>query len=99
LQQQGDQWTDSISEVWAEFDTGGKQVGEISKTIELSHDEDEHKNLLRDGFTYSKTLVLAKDAAEVRLVLRDVGNGAIGSVNIPLAKLFSPAPVQGQTKK
>jgi len=99
LQLQGDRWTDSISEVWAEFDAQGKQVGEISKTIELSHSEDEHTKLLRDGFSYSKTLVLAKDAAEVRLVLRDVGNGAIGSVNIPLARLFPPTSGQAQTKK
>ena len=47
-----------------------------------------YKKLLQDGFTYSKTLVLAKDAAEVRLVLSDEGNGAIGSVIIPLGRLF-----------
>jgi VWFA-related protein len=98
FQQQSDRWTDNLSEVWAEFDGEGKQVGEISKTIELNRPQDEYKKLLQDGFTYSKTLILAKDAAEVRLVLRDTGNGAVGSVIIPLERLFAPA-AEPQTKK
>ena len=99
FQQQSDRWTDCLSEIWAEFDAEGKQVGEISKTIELRHNVEEQKKLLQDGFSYSKTLVLAKDATEVRLVLRDAGNGAIGSVIIPLSRLFPPVPVQPQEKK
>ncbi|HEY4836963.1 MAG TPA: VWA domain-containing protein [Candidatus Acidoferrales bacterium] len=97
FQQQTDRWTDNISEVWAELDAEGKQVGEISKTIELNRTQDEYKKLLEGGFTYSKTLILAKDAAEVRLVLRDAGNGAIGSVIIPLSRIF--AAVAPETKK
>jgi VWFA-related protein len=94
FQQQGEQWTDTLSETWAEFNSFGQQVGEISKKIDLSHNADDYKKLLHDGFTYSKTLVLAKDAAEVRLVLRDEGNGAIGSVIIPLWRLFAPPTKQ-----
>jgi hypothetical protein len=97
--QQGDRWTDSISELWAEFDAEGKQVGEISKTIDWNCTQDEYKKLLQDGFTYSKTLILAKDAAEVRLVLRNAGNGAIGSVIIPLSRLFPLEADQPQVKK
>jgi VWFA-related protein len=101
FQQQGEQWTDSLSETWVEINSFGQQVGEISKTIDLSHNVDHYKKLLHDGFTYSKTLVLAKDAAEVRLVLRDDGNGAIGSVIIPLWRLFQspPTPLQAPTKQ
>jgi VWFA-related protein len=91
FQPQGGQKTDSLSELWAEFDEEGKQVGEISKTIDLSRSQDEYKKLLKDGFTYTKTFVLGKEATEVRLVLSDAGNGAIGSVIIPLYRLFAPA--------
>ncbi len=100
FQQQGEQWSDTLSETWAEFNSFGQQVGEISKTIELSHNADDYKKLLHDGFTYSKTLALAKDAAEVRLVLRDEGNGTIGSVIIPLWRLFAATtPLQTPTKQ
>jgi hypothetical protein len=95
-QQENGRSSDSLSETWAEFNAEGKQVGEISKTIDLSRAQDEYKKLLEDGFTFSKTQVLAKDAVEVRLVLRDEGNGAIGSVIIPLARLFAAA--ESQTK-
>jgi VWFA-related protein len=99
FQQQGDKRTDSLSETWAEFNAEGKQVGEISKTIDLNRSENDYKQLLRDGYTFSKTLVLAKDAAEVRLILRDAGNGAIGSVIIPLFKLFAPPSTTTQQEK
>jgi hypothetical protein len=101
FQQQGEQWTDALSETWAEFNSFGQQVGEISKTIDLSHNADDYKKLLFSGFTYSKTLALAKDATEVRLVLRDEGSGAIGSVIIPLWRLFAPppTPLQPPTKQ
>jgi VWFA-related protein len=101
FQQQGERRTDSLSETWAEFSAVGQQVGEISKTIDLSRSQDDYKKLLRDGFTYSKTLVLAKDAVEVRLILRDTGNGAIGSVIIPLTKLFpaNSAPTAAEHEK
>ena len=99
FQQQEGRSTDSLSETWAEFNSEGKQVGEISKTIDLSRNLDEYKKLLQDGFALSKTLVLAKDAVEVRLVLRDAGNGAIGSVIIPLSRLFAPPPTTTQQEK
>jgi len=89
FQQENGRSSDSLSETWAEFNDEGEQVGQITKTIDLSRPENEYTQLLKDGFTFSKTLVLAKDAAEVRLILTDAGNGAIGSVIIPLARLFA----------
>jgi hypothetical protein len=35
----------------------------------------------------------------VRLVLRDAGNGAIGSVIIPLSRLFAPKDAAAQPEK
>ncbi len=97
FQQENGRSSDSLAETWAEFNAEGKQVGEISKTIDLSRPENEYAQLLKDGFTFSKTLVLAKDAVEVRLILRDEGNGAIGSVIIPLSRLFAAA-AESKTK-
>ncbi|HEV3219666.1 MAG TPA: VWA domain-containing protein [Candidatus Acidoferrales bacterium] len=98
FRQQGVRWTDSLTKVWVELDSDGRQIGTISKTISLNPTQDEYKQLLQNGYSSSETLALAPDAAEVRLVLRDAGNGSIGSVTIPLAKLFppenSPIPVK-----
>jgi VWFA-related protein len=99
FQQQGDRWTDTIDRVWAEFDAGGRQVGTLSKQIDLSLTQDEHKEFGRTGFSFTETLAFATDAAEVHLVLRDTGTGAIGSVIIPLSRLFKPAVAQPQTQQ
>jgi VWFA-related protein len=89
FQQQGARWTDNITEAWVEVDAEGRQVGHNLKIINLNPAQPEHDRLLRDGLSFSETIPVEKNAAEVRLVLRDVGNGAIGSVIIPLEKLFA----------
>jgi VWFA-related protein len=89
FQQQGVRWTDNITEAWLEVDAQGRQVGHNLKTINLNTAQQEHDRLLRDGLSFLETIPVEKNAAEVRLVLRDVGNGAIGSVIIPLEKLFA----------
>ena len=88
FQQQGDRRIDNLSEVWVEFDAESHEIGRNRKTINLKPTEDEYQRVLRDGLIFSETVPVEKDVAEVRLVLRDIGNGAIGSVIILLAKLF-----------
>ena len=98
FQQQGTRWTDNIVEVWAEFDAKGREVAKHSQTINLNPTQDDYKQLLQNGLSFSETLSLSDDVTHVRLVVRDAGNGAIGSVNIPLTRLFAPAPTQPATK-
>jgi VWFA-related protein len=99
FQQQGDRRTDNLEEVWAELNAEGNEVGRNRKTINLRPTEDEYRQLLHDGLSFSETVPVENNAVEVRLVLRDAGNGAIGSVIIPLSQLFVPAPAESQTKK
>jgi VWFA-related protein len=99
FQQQSDRWTGTIDKVWAEFNSEGRQVGTITKAISLNSSQDEYKQLLQNGYTSTETLALANDAAEVHLILRDTGTGAIGSVIIPLSRLFAGAAPQPQPKK
>jgi len=99
FQQQGARWTDNITEYWAQFDSEGQQVGTHSQTINLKPTQDTYKQLLQEGLGFSETVSIENNAAEVRLILRDAGNGAIGSVIIPLSRLFAPAPAAAQPEK
>jgi hypothetical protein len=47
-----------------------------------------HDKIVRDGLTFNNTIGLADGCVELRLVARDGGTGAIGSVNIPLTRIF-----------
>ncbi len=99
FQLRGDQWTDTVTKVWAEFNSEGRQVGTITKMVNLNPSQEEYRELLQHGLHFSETLALANDAEEIHLVLRDDGNGSIGSVIIPLKGLFAPAAAQPETKK
>jgi len=99
LQQQGDRWTDNLTENWVQFDSDGQQISTRSQTINMKPSQDAYKQLLQQGLNFSETVSLEKNAAEIRLVLRDAGNGAIGSVIIPLSRLFPSGADQRQGKK
>ncbi len=99
FQQRGARWTDNIIEVWAEFDAEGHQVASHSQTLNLSPTQDEYKQLIQEGFSFSETLSVAEKVTEVRLVVRDGLNGAIGSVNIPLTRLFASSATEPAPKK
>jgi hypothetical protein len=89
FQQQAARWTDNIAEYWAEYDAEGKQVGTHSQTLNLRPSQDNYQTFLQHEFAFSETVNLAEGAYEIHFVLRDGGNGAIGSVIIPLTKLFA----------
>jgi VWFA-related protein len=99
FEQQGTRWTDNITETWAQFSAEGEQVGAKSQTINLKPSEDAYQQLLKQGLNFSETLVLEKNAVEIRLILRDAGNGAIGSVIIPIGKIFATVDVPAPVKK
>jgi VWFA-related protein len=88
FQQKSDRSIDNITEHWAQFNNVGQQVDVSSNTINLKPSQDDLKELLRAGFTFSETVPIAEGIAEIRLVLRDIGSGAVGSVIIPVARLF-----------
>jgi VWFA-related protein len=99
LQQQGDRWTDNLTEYLAQFDSEGLQVSTHLQTINLKPSQDAYKQLLQQGLNFSETVALEKNAGEVRLVLRDAGNGAIGSVIIPLTRVFASNSAEVPVKK
>jgi hypothetical protein len=99
LQQQGDRWTDNITEYWAQFDSEGQQVSIHSQTINLRPSQAAYEQLVQHGLNFSETVLVESNVTEIRLVLRDGGNGAIGSVIIPLSRLFAPKDPQPEKKK
>jgi VWFA-related protein len=95
FQQQSDRWTDNLAEVWAEFDAEGKKVDAHSQAVNLKPLTADYQQFLRKPFSYSETVAIAKGAERLRFVLRDENSGAIGSITIPLMRLFS-APTVSQ---
>jgi VWFA-related protein len=92
FERQGDRWIDNVSELWVEYDAQGSRVVTHTRTINLRPSLDYYKEFLQKNMELSETLKVLDNAQEVRLVLHDRGSGAVGSVIIPLSKLFTAAP-------
>jgi VWFA-related protein len=81
-------WKDSLDLVWVETGPGGQPIGKITKTVGLDVPADSYDLLVTKGISFTETIKVRNDAIEVRLVTRDNGSGAIGSVIIPVSRMF-----------
>jgi hypothetical protein len=82
-------WTDNVEVAWVELDSSGNDLGHGSKTLNLNFPDEMHDKTLKEGLTFANTIGLMDACVELRLVARDGGTGAIGSVNIPLTRIFT----------
>jgi len=84
-------WTDRLDLVWAQIGADGRTLISSSEGLNLHMSPDTYATTEREGLKVSTALDLRDDAVALRLVARDAGTGAIGSLNIALDKLF-PEP-------
>jgi VWFA-related protein len=82
-------WSDNVEVAWVELDPSGNDLGHGAKTLNLNFPDEMHDKTLKDGLTFANTIGLMDGCVELRLVARDSGTGAIGSVNIPLTRIFT----------
>jgi VWFA-related protein len=81
-------WKDSLDVVWVEIGATGRAIGAFQKTVGLDVPQESYDLLVSKGISFDQTLKPSANAVELRLVVRDGGSGAIGSVNIPLGQIF-----------
>ncbi len=91
FQQKDGRWTDHLDLVWAQIGANGQTIVSSSEGLNLHMSQETYAATERDGLRVSTTLNLHDDAGALRLVARDAGTGAIGSLDIPLDKIF-PMP-------
>ena len=93
FEQNDNRWKDSLELVWVEIGPSGQSLGTIKKTVGLDVPQESYDLLVSKGIDFNETLKIRDDAIEVRLVIRDAGSGAIGSVIIPLNRVFAKTSV------
>ncbi|HEV3219333.1 MAG TPA: VWA domain-containing protein [Candidatus Acidoferrales bacterium] len=86
----GDRWTDELDVVWVVADARGTALAQTPQPWRISMPQAAYEKVMRDGLSFSGTIDIADAATEVRVVARDKGTGAIGSVLVPLGRLFAP---------
>ncbi len=94
FQKEGERWTDGIEVVWVGLTPDGRILDRDKDTVELKPEKSGYDEIMRTGLSFSEHIKLGSDSTELRLIVRDRGTGAIGSVDIPLAVVFANAGAQ-----
>jgi hypothetical protein len=87
----GDHWTDTLDVAWAGISADGRVLERDGDRVALQPEQSEYEGIQRAGFSFTQHIRLTKESVEMRLVVRDQGTGAIGSVNIPVSRLIAKA--------
>jgi VWFA-related protein len=98
FEKEGERWTDSLDVVWAGMSADGRVLERNADRIALQPEQSGYDEIQRSGLSFTEHVRLRDDAVELRLVVRDDGTGAIGSVNIPLSRLFTKTGASPATR-
>lgn len=84
LDQKGDRWVGSVDVLFAQLSAAGQVVSGLLQPISLNLTQDEYRDIVKRGISFSGRLQLTKGAERLRIVGRDRPSGAFGSLSIPL---------------
>jgi VWFA-related protein len=94
----GDHWTDDIEVVWVGLSADGRVLDRNKDTIELHPEGPGYADILQKGLSFTEHIRTGSESVELRLIVRDHGTGAIGSVNIPLSRALASAGAQSSSR-
>ncbi len=85
---QGDRWAGAVDVLFVQRGADGKELAGELKTLNLNLVRETYDEIMKKGLGLTRSLPLAPGAAQLRVVVRDVSSGSIGSLTIPLTKLI-----------
>jgi VWFA-related protein len=81
-----DGWADNLQVVWVQFAADGKVLLAQGQVVGVGLSQQSYEQSQKPGVKVSRDLELPlkSETVKVRLIIVDVGSGAVGSVDIPL---------------
>lgn len=80
-------WIGQIDIVIAQSLPNGRMFKSFAVKADLELTDEQRAQMLKDGFTFDRTVALRPDSHHLRVIVRDRPSGAVGSVIIPTAGL------------
>jgi VWFA-related protein len=89
FKQSGETWTNDVQIIWLQFSADGKPASARSQSLTISLSAEQYSHIQGGDVKLTRDILLKNEAAKLRIVVRDIATGAIGSVDIPLTKVFA----------
>ena len=95
LQQEADHRKGEVDLFFVQRNAKGDTVAAEDQRVGLDLEEKHYDYLAQAGLVFVRHVVIAPDAAEIKILARDTGSEAVGSVTIPIKTLtdaLGPVP-------
>jgi hypothetical protein len=84
---------------WTQYGLGARAAGGVTEALNIVFSPQAYEASLREGLKISREVAINEGAVLVRFVACDLGSGAIGSVDIPLQKVFPHGSLPPERKR
>jgi VWFA-related protein len=98
FKQLGENWNDEIQIVWMQFAANGKLASGLTQRMTVTLSQQSYQETQHTSVKLWRDVALKDAAVKLRVVVRDISTGAVGSVDIQLQKVFSPSGAAPPTK-
>ncbi len=88
FKREGDRWKAEIDIVYVQKDERGRLLGDgVTDTVTLALTEANYDKAMKDGLIRQHLIPRQAAATNMRIVVRDVGTGSVGSLTIPFSQI------------
>ncbi len=84
IDQEQDVWLGGLDAVFVQLDRNGNVLTSAGRTVPIRLTSSQHDQLLKDGLVLNAPIDINPRSERIRVVLRNVKTGTIGTVTIPL---------------
>jgi VWFA-related protein len=99
FEQKDGKYVDKVDVVWVQLGANGKNIFTGAQTVDLNLLPASFEKVKSSGLTLNTIVDLRANCTTLRVVARDQGSGVIGSVNVPLKKIFLPTGATPEQEK
>jgi VWFA-related protein len=89
MQNNKGRWTGAVQSVFLQLDNAGHTLQVEDRTFFPEFDALTYERVLRSGMSDTRQVRVVPKAAQLCIVVRDVANGNLGSIYLPLANIFA----------
>jgi VWFA-related protein len=91
LELKGDRWIGELDLSYVQQSSEGKQLTSETRQINMHLNQQTYEQVKKNGLILGRDLSVVAGATQLRIVAQDAPSGSIGSVSVPLEKLFVQA--------